>query len=167
MAEERRLADFSPDEPVHTNGARARRRLPRRLLAGVPFGALLGALLGASIVPRVQWLNLASVGGPWRPMVVGLAAGALVGALRRDSFRWSLLAGAVAALVALWGVYGIVRLSVSVLFVERSVARVVSADLARLFAIAVPSGAAGAAFGWWFRAGMQLVAPSIRARRDR
>ena len=43
------------------------------------------------------------------------------------------------------------RLSVHVLFVDRSVARVITVDLLRLAVYGAPGGAAGAAAGWGAR----------------
>ena len=160
-----RLADFTPDRTSHTNGAKTRRR--RRLLTGVVFGFLVGALLATSVVPRVQWLNLALVGSPWRPVIAAASAGVMVGQFRRDSFRLAMVGGGIAALLSLWGVYGIVRISVRVLFVERSITRVVLADLGRLALYAVPAGIAGAAVGWWIREGVGGLTARVRARRDR
>lgn len=165
MADGRRLDDFTPDRTPHTNGAKTRRRRP--LLTGVVFGFLVGALLATSVVPRVQWLNLPITGSPWRPAIAAAAAGMMVGQFRRDSFRLAILGGGIAALLSLWGVYGIVRLSVRVLFVERSITQVVLTDLGRLALYAVPAGLGGAAAGWWIREGVSGVVARVRARRDR
>jgi hypothetical protein len=114
----------------------------------VTFGFLAGAVLATSIVPRLQWLNLARVGWWGRPVLAAVVAGALAGTLRRGDARAAVLAGGLAALAALWGVYALARTSTRVLFVERSFVRVVAADLMRLFAYAVPAGAAGAGVAW-------------------
>lgn len=129
-------------------------------MPGVIFGVLLGALLATYLVSRVQWLNLARVGWWGRPVIAASAAGAIVGAFRRDDRRAALIGGGLAALLSLWGVYGIVRFSIPVMFVERSVARVVAADLARLSAYAIPAGVVGAAAAWF--AGSAITAPRDR-----
>lgn len=101
---------------------------------------------------RLQWLNLATVGTWVRPVIAAVAGGALVGWFRRDDARAAVVGGAVAGLLSLWGVYVLVRASVDVLFVERSFALVVVADLVRLLAYGAPAGAAGAALVWAARA---------------
>lgn len=143
-----RLIEFSPELEPHTNGHRGRRL---RLFPGITFGVLLGSVAAASVVPRLQWLNLAQVGWWGRPVLAAAAAGVLVGAFRRDTPRAAVIGGAIAGAVSLWAVYGIVRLSVRVLFVERSVARVVAADLVRLLAYGAAPGAVGAAVAWQIR----------------
>lgn len=153
MAEdEPRLVPFEPElgHSPHTNGSRLKHR--RRVLGGITFGFLAGSLLATSFVSRLQWLNLSAIGSWERPVFAAAGAGVIVGAFRRDDLRAALIGGALAGLLSLWGVYAIVRLSVHVLFVDRSVVRVVVADLARLFAYGVPGGAAGAALGWSARA---------------
>jgi len=159
-----RLAPYKPESDLapHTNGSHTRRRA--RLFPGLTFGFLLGALLASSLVPRVQWLNLATVGSWIRPVAAALAAGLLVGVFRHDEPRAIVITGAIAGLLTLWGVYGIVRLSVRVLFVERSIVRVVLADLLRLLAYGAPGGAAGAAAGWGARAGIDLLRTSRAGR---
>lgn len=147
----RRIEEFKPEPRAHSNGSKTHRRHP---FTGVIFGVLLGGLLATSIIGRLQWLNLAQVGW-WGPLVLSAgAAGIMVGQYRRDDARLAMIGGAIAGLISLWGVYAIVRLSTPVLFVERSVVRVVAADLARLLAHALPAGAAGGALGWgarrWF-----------------
>jgi hypothetical protein len=112
------------------------------------FGFLLGSLLATSLVPRLQWLNLATIGWWGRPVIAAVGAGLIIGSFRRDDLRTAAIAGAIGGLLALWGVYAIARLSVHVLFVDRSVARVVSADLLRLAAYGAPAGAVGAAVAW-------------------
>jgi hypothetical protein len=112
------------------------------------FGFLLGSLLATSLVSRLQWLNLATIGWWGRPVIAAVGAGLIIGAFRGDDLRNAAVAGAIGGILALWGVYAIVRLSVHVLFVDRSVARVVSADLLRLAAYGAPAGAAGAAVAW-------------------
>jgi hypothetical protein len=141
--------DPEPEFTPHTNGHRRRARA--RVFPGVTFGVLLGALLATSLVPRLQWLNLATIGWWGRPVAAAAGAGAMVGAFRRDDLRPVLAGGAIAGLLSLWGVYGLVRLSVHVLFVDRSIVRVVTADLLRLLAFGAPGGAAGAAAGWGAR----------------
>ena len=153
MAEdEPRLVPFEPElgHVPHTNGSRLKHR--RRVLGGITFGFLAGSLLATSFVSRLQWLNLATMGSWERPVVAAAGAGVIVGAFRRDDLRAAVIGGAIAGLLSLWGVYMIVRLSVHVLFVERSVARVVTFDLLRLGAVGAPGGAAGAAIGWGARA---------------
>jgi hypothetical protein len=152
-----RLVPYKPEPDLapHTNGSHTRRRA--RLFPGLTFGFLLGALLASSLVPRVQWLNLATVGSWFRPVIAAIAAGLLVGVFRRDELRAIVITGSIAGLLTLWGVYGIVRLSVHVLFVDRSITRVVVADLLRLLAYGAPGGAAGAAAGWGARAGIDVL----------
>ena len=155
MAEdEPRLVPFEPElgHAPHTNGSRLKHR--RRVLGGITFGFLAGSLLATSFVSRLQWLNLSTIGSWERPVLAAAGAGAIVGAFRRDDLRAALIGGAIAGLLSLWGVYAIVRLSVHVLFVDRSVARVVTLDLLRLGAYAVPGGAAGAGIGWGARAAL-------------
>ena len=112
---------------------------------------MLGALLATSLVPRLQWLNLATIGWWGRPVLAAFGAGLIIGVFRRDDLRAAVIGGAIGGLLALWGVYVIVRLSVHVLFVDRSVARVITADLLRLAAYGTAGGAAGAAAGWGAR----------------
>jgi hypothetical protein len=152
--DERRLVEFEPERVAPSNGSKTHRR---RVLTGVVFGFLLGAVLATSLVSRVQWLNLATIGWWGRPVLASLTAGAMVGFMRRDHFARTLVGGSIAAVLSLWSVYGLVRLGVPVLFIERSIARVVVADLARLFAYAAPSGAAGAALLWWIRDGARAA----------
>ena len=149
--DEPRLVPFEPEPELkpHTNGSRLKHR--RRVLGGLTFGFLLGSLLATSLVPRLQWLNLATIGWWGRPVLAAFGAGLIIGVFRRDDLRAALIGGAIGGLLALWGVYAIVRLSVHVLFVDRSIARVVTADLARLAAYGVPGGATGAALGWFAR----------------
>jgi len=146
--DEPRLVPFEPELTLapHTNGSHRNRR--GRVLGGITFGFLLGALLATSLVSRLQWLNLSTIGWWGRPVVAAIGAGVIIGFFRHDDLRAAAVGGAIGGLLALWGVYAIVRLSVHVLFVDRSVARVVSADLLRLAAYGAPGGAAGAAAGW-------------------
>jgi hypothetical protein len=150
-SDEPRLVPFEPEPELkpHTNGSRLKHR--RRVLGGITFGFLLGSLLATSLVPRLQWLNLATIGWWGRPVIAAFGAGLIIGVFRRDDLRAAATGGAIGGLLALWGVYAIVRLSVHVLFVDRSVARVVTADLLRLAAYGAPGGAAGAAAGWGAR----------------
>jgi hypothetical protein len=145
------LVPFEPEPELtpHTNGSRLKHR--RRVLGGITFGFLLGSLLATSLVPRLQWLNLATIGWWGPPVLAAFGGGVIIGVFRRDDLRAAMTGGAIGGLLALWGVYAIVRLSVHVLFVDRSIARVVAADLLRLAAYAVPGGAAGAAVGWGAR----------------
>lgn len=154
---EPRLVPFEPrpDTVPHTNGSHLKRR--RRLFGGLIFGFLLGSLLATSLVPRLQWLNLATIGWWGRPVVAAFAAGLLVGAIRRDELPSLAIGGATAGLLSLWGVYALVRLGVHVLFVDRSIVRVIAADLLRLAAYGVPAGAAGAAASWGARAGFETL----------
>jgi hypothetical protein len=149
--DEPRLAPFEPEPALkpHTNGSRLKRR--RRVLGGITFGFLLGSLLATSLVPRLQWLNLATIGWWGRPVLAAFGAGLIIGVFRRDNLRAAVIGGAIGGLLALWGVYLIVRLSVHVLFVDRSITRVITADLLRLAAYGAPGGAAGAAVGWGAR----------------
>jgi len=159
-----RLVPYNPEPDLapHTNGSHTRRR--GRLSPGLTFGFLLGALLASSLVSRVQWLNLATVGSWPRPVISAAAAGMLVGVFRRDEIGATIVTGAIAGLLSLWGVYGIVRLSVHVLFVDRSITRVVTADLARLLAYGAPGGAAGAAAGWAARTRIEVLRASRSGR---
>jgi hypothetical protein len=149
--EEPRLVPFEPPVPSHTNGngSGSRRRRRRRALGGVSFGTLIGGLLATSLVPQLQWLNLSRIGWWGRPVGCAIAAGMLVGAYRREDARAAVSGGAIAGLLGLWGVYLLIRASVPVLFVERSFARVLVTDLARLGIYGAPAGAAGAALTWW------------------
>lgn len=159
MAEEEpRLVPYEPEPELkpHTNGSRLKHR--RRVLGGITFGFLLGSLLATSLVPRLQWLNLSAIGWWGRPVLAAFAAGLIIGVFRRDDMRAAVIGGAVGGLLALWGVYVIVRLSVHVLFVDRSVARVVTVDMLRLAAYGAPGGAAGAAAGWAARAAAERAA---------
>ena len=153
-----RLAPFEPEPELkpHTNGSRLKHR--RRVLGGITFGFLLGSLLATSLVPRLQWLNLATIGWWGRPVLAGFGAGLIIGVFRRDDLRAAVIGGAIGGLLALWGVYLIVRLSVHVLFVDRSVAHVITSDLLRLAAYGAPGGATGAAAGWGARTVAQWAA---------
>jgi hypothetical protein len=149
--DESRLVPFEPEPTLapHTNGSHLKRR--GRVLGGITFGFLLGSLLATSLVPRLQWLNLSTIGWWGRPVVAAVGAGIIIGFFRHDDLRAGMIGGAIGGLLALWGVYAIVRLSVHILFVDRSVTRVVAGDLLRLAAYGVPAGAAGAAAGWGAR----------------
>ena len=94
---------------------------------------------------------LARVGWWGRPVLAAFGAGMIIGVFRRDDLRAAVTGGAIGGLLALWGVYAIVRLSVHVLFVDRSITRVITLDLLRLAAYGAPGGAAGAAAGWGAR----------------
>jgi hypothetical protein len=158
VAEDRpRLAPFEPEPELapHTNGSRVKRR--GRVFGGITFGFLLGSLIATSLIPRLQWLNLATIGWWGRPVTAAIGAGVMVGVFRRDDLRAVAIGGAIAGVSSLWGVYALVRLSVHVLFVERSVARVVTADLLRLMAYGAPGGATGAALGWGARIGIERL----------
>jgi hypothetical protein len=159
MAGERRGGDGTPYPtfdidvpPPSPNGHRkARRRRRREAVRGLPAGLAVGGFLAASIVPRLSLLNLAYF-NPWqRPVVACGLGGVAAGASRRGRAPSACLAGAVAAALGIWIVYAVTRLQNPVLFVERDPARVVLADLARLAAFAVPSGALGALVGWLLR----------------
>lgn len=149
--EERRLVPFEPQYPAHTNGNGSHVRARRKLMTGVIFGVLLGGLLATNLISRLEWLNLAQLGSWWRPAIAGAAAGLMVGWFRRDDMRLSVIGGAIAALIAVWGVYALVRISVHPLFVDRSIARVVAADALRLFLESAPAGALGAFSVWSVR----------------
>lgn len=143
----------------HTKPARAPRA--RKAISGVPWGVLAAGLLATSIVPRLSLLNLAFF-NPWhRPVIAAGIGGVATGATRRSALWSAAIAGAAAATLALWIVYAGTRFQNPVLWVERSAARVVAADLARLAAYAVPSGAIGALAGRALRVGIAVV----RARR--
>jgi hypothetical protein len=149
--DEPRLVPFEPEPALapHTNGSHRKRR--GRVLGGIIFGFLLGSLLATSLVSRLQWLNLSTIGWWGRPVIAAAAAGVIIGAFRSDDLRTTVIAGAIGGLLSLWGVYVIVRLSVHVLFVDRSLARVVSTDLVRLAAYGIPAGGVGAAVAWGVR----------------
>jgi hypothetical protein len=135
----------------------------RRALSGLPAGVLVAGLVATSIVPRLSLLNLAFF-NPWqRPVIAAGLGGLATGATRRSNAWTAAIAGAVAATLALWIVYAGTRLTNPVLWVERSAVRVVTADLARLAAYAIPSGALGALAGRGFRA----AAAAIRTRREK
>src|SRR6266496_4393907 len=111
MAEDgSRLVPYTPEPELvpHTNGSRTKRR--GRLFPGVTFGFLLGSLLASSLVSRLQWLNLATIGSWVRPVIAAAGAGMLVGVFRRDERRAIVVSGAIAGLLSLWGVYAIVRM---------------------------------------------------------
>ena len=113
-------------------------------MRGIALGFLAALLPAANLVRSVEWLNLASR-GRWAPFAIaGGAGGILVGMLRRDDARAATITACIAVLLAVWGIYATFRLRIHVLFVERSIARVVVADLARLFAYTVPAAIAGA-----------------------
>ena len=148
---ESRLVPFEPPVPGTTegngNGNGAHHRGRRRVLGGISFGFLLGALLATSLVSQLQWLNLSRIGSWIAPCACAAAGGTLVGLYRRDRVRTAALGGAIAGVLSLWVVYGAVRLSVHVLFVERSFARVVASDLVRLMAYGGIGGGIGAVLG--------------------
>ncbi|HJR18336.1 MAG TPA: hypothetical protein VJ922_01325 [Actinomycetota bacterium] len=134
----------------------------RRAVGGLPGGVLVAGLLAVSIVPRLSLLNLAFF-NPWqRPVIASGIGGIVTGAVRRSNVWTAALAGGVAAMLALWIVYTGTRLQNPVLWVERSAARVITADLTRLAAYALPAGAAGALAGRWARATIS----AFRARRQ-
>ena len=148
--------------PPSPNGHRREERRRRRgLLGGAAAGVGVTGFLAASIVPRLSLLNLAYF-NPWqRPVVACGLGGVAAGASRRSRWTSACLVGAGTAVLGLWIVYAVTRLNNPVLFVERDPAAVVLADLARLAAFALPSGAAGALAGWGLR--KQVVA--FRRRR--
>lgn len=167
----RRGGDGTPYPPYDlevpvpsSNGHRKRdRRGAREAIRGVPVGVAVTGLLAASIVPRLSLLNLAFF-NPWqRPVVACGLGGVAAGTSRRSRARSAFVIGGVAAVVGLWLVYGAIRLQNRVLFVERDPVAVVLADLARLAAFALPSGAAGALFGWIVR---KRVVAFRRRRRE-
>lgn len=152
--DEPRLARFEPASPPSTNGSHLKRR--RRSIfrgGGIIFGVLVAALVGASMVGRVQWLNLANPAvSHWgRPVLAAALGGLTVGWWRRTDARAAAAGGALAALLALWLLYAMQRIGAPVVFIERSIARVITFDLLRLATYAVPAGAIGA-----------LVPPGIR-----
>lgn len=135
----------------------------RRAVSGLPAGVLVAGLAATSIVPRLSLLNLAFF-NPWqRPVIAAGLGGVAAGATRRSSAWTAVIAGAAAATLALWIVYAGTRLTNPVLWVERSAVRVVTADLARLAAYAIPAGALGAFAGRRLRA----AAAAIRTRREK
>jgi len=135
----------------------------RRALRGVPVGVLVTGALATSVVSRVSLLNLAFF-NPWqRPVVVSGVGGIAAGAARRGRLWTAAVAGAGAAVLALWFVYGLTRAQHQVLWVERNALRVVAADLARLAAYAAPAGALGAVAG----RSLRVVVAAWNARRTR
>ncbi|MGH2785355.1 MAG: hypothetical protein ACRDJ1_08835 [Actinomycetota bacterium] len=156
---------FRLDVPPASPNGHDKRTPPsrlRRAVGGLPAGVLVAGLLAISIVPRLSLLNLAYF-NPWqRPVIASGVGGIMTGVARRSNAWTAALAGGVAAMLALWIVYVGTRLQNPVLWVERSAARVIVADLARLAAYALPSGAAGATAGRWARSTIS----AIRARRE-
>lgn len=149
--------------PPSSNGHERRkpRSRLRKAVGGVPWGVLAAGLLATSIVPRLSLLNLAFF-NPWqRPVIAAGVGGVATGATRRSHLWTAVLAGGVAAMLALWIVYAGTRLQNRVLWVERSAFNVITADLARLAAYALPAGAAGALAGRALRAAVA----AIRAHR--
>jgi hypothetical protein len=155
MPETRRGGDGTPyppfrfdTPPLSSNGHRKRgRRGVREAVRGVPAGLLVSGFLAASIVSRLSLLNLAFF-NPWQRPVVATGVGGLAAGVSRRGRAWSAcLVGALTGVVALWTVYGATRLQNRVLFVERDPTQVILADLARLAAYAIPSGAVGALAG--------------------
>lgn len=170
MAEETRrggdgthFAPYGPGVPPPSpNGSGKRRARPRAgTLRGVVVGLLVTGMLATSVVPRLHLLNLAFY-NPWRrPVVVSGIGGIAAGAARRGRPVGAALAGALAAVLAVWVVYGMTRAQIQVLFVEREPLRVVLADLGRLAAYAAPAGALGALAGW----GLRVLGTVLRDRR--
>ena len=141
---------------------RPRRTTLRRAVGGLPAGVLVTGLIGVSIIPRLSLLNLAFF-NPWqRPVIASGLGGLVTGAVRRSQLWTAALAGGVAAMLALWLVYLGTRLQNPVLWIERSAAQVITADLGRLAAYALPAGAVGAVAGRSIRS--WVVA--FRRRRD-
>jgi len=152
------LVPFEPEIPPHTNGNGSKTRRRARAFPAITFGVLLGTLVATSAVPRLQWLNLARIGWWGRPVLSAAAAGALTGALRRRDMRAALVSGAIAGIASLWIVYAIVRLSVPVLFVERSYVRTLAGDAFRLILEGAPAGATASSTVWGAR--------TLRKRRN-
>jgi hypothetical protein len=133
-----------------TNGQRSGSQKIRRVAAGVwrvTSGALAGALVAGALVPRIHFLNLA-IYNPWvRPVIAAGAGGLVAGLTRRSKLAsaagWSALAGAA----GLWLAYLATRAQLRTLWVDRSAARVILADLARLGAYGVVPGAIGGVLG--------------------
>lgn len=137
---------------------------PLRPARGVASGVAAGTVIAALWIPRVLLLNLSTF-NPWpRPVAVAVIAGALTGVSRRGSVRSAAVAGAVAGFLALAIAYAGVRLSVPVLWIDRSPVRVVATDLLRLAAYAVVPAALGGAAGRRARA-WAIVARNKRAAR--
>lgn len=158
MAEEPQLTDFTPDlASPPTNGSHTRRRA--RFPGGITFGVLLGLLVAVNVVSRVQWLNLGRVGTWSRPAVAAAVAGLMAGGFRRGALRAAAGAGAAAGVIALWVVYGIVRLSTRVIFIERSIAMVVTLDLIMLGLAGAIVGAGAGAISQGARAAFARFAP--------
>lgn len=133
----------------------------RRSLGGVPWGVLATGLLATSLIPRLSLLNLALF-NPWQRPAIAAGIGSIAtGATRRSHLWTAALAGGAAATLALWVVYAGTRLQNPVLWVDRSAARVIGADLARLAGYAFPAGALGSVTGRWLRA----AAGRVRDRR--
>ncbi len=135
----------------------------RRAIGGVPWGVLVSGFVATSIVPRLSLLNLAFF-DPWQRPVIAAGIGGVATGVTRRSHAWTAaVAGGLASTLALWIVYAGTRLQNQVLWVERSALRVITADLARLAAYAVPAGALGALAG----RGLRAAIASIRARRSK
>jgi hypothetical protein len=113
----------------------------------VVAGALVAAMAAGALVPRIHFLNLALY-NPWvRPVLAAGAGGFVAGLVRRSTPSAGALAGAVAGVFGLWLAYLATRSQFRVLFVERSAAHVILADLTRLAAYAAAPGVLGGASG--------------------
>jgi hypothetical protein len=149
--------------PLSPNGHDKRPRISRarRALSGIPAGFVVAVVLATSIIPRLALLNLAFF-EPWRrPVFCCVAGGLTAGALRRGRAATIPAGGAVAALLALWLTYGIVRLQNPVLWTGRNAAKVIVSDLLRLAVYAIPAGAAGALAG----RGLRRLVAIVRTKR--
>lgn len=137
---------------------------PERPARGIASGVAAGTVIAALWIPRLLLLNLSTY-NPWpRPVAVAAITGALTGVSRRGSARGAAIAGAVAGTLALVLTYSGVRLSVPVLWIDRSPVRVVATDLLRLAAYAVVPAALAGAAGRRARA-WTIVARNKRAAR--
>ena len=170
MPEERRGGDgtvyppfrFEVPPPSPNGHQKTGRSALREAVRGVPAGLLVSGFVAASIVPRLSLLNLAFF-NPWqRPVVATGVGGLAAGASRRGRLWSAALVGGLCGAAALSFIYGVTRAQNHVLFVERDPVRVIFADLARLAAYAVPSGAVGATVGALAR----RIVVRARARRN-
>lgn len=154
----------APSSNGHRRAGAGASPRPERPARGVASGVAAGTVIAALWIPRLLLLNLSTY-NPWpRPVAVAAIAGALTGMSRRGSARGAAVAGAVAGFLSLAIAYTGVRLSVPVLWIDRSPVRVIATDLLRLAAYAVVPAALGGVAGRRARA-WTVVARNKRAAR--